>query len=309
MTPSGRERWRWAFMLVPAVGLLELCLHVKQANSAPSEQDWAAARSALEQTVKPDDLVVFAPRWIDPLAREHFGTQIASLEREARPDETRFPRAIEVSVRGMHAPELSSWRKAGEWKTGPFTLTALENPAPAKVIDDLVVHATPEHTRVSRVDPLGRETDCAFAHAGPQTGGLGFGPAVPGDRWTCPGGFVGISVVPDLDYKPHKCIYAPPSGGPSPVRIRFVDVAFGTSLYGHHGLYVEAERHRDGAPVTLVWKTDARTLGSVTHNDGDGWKRFELPTSDLAGTRGDLVAEITAPNGNRRMYCFEADTR
>jgi hypothetical protein len=301
---------RWAFLLVPAVGLLELGLHVREANSAVSEQDWAAARAALEAQAKPDDLVVFAPRWIDPLARQHFGSKIASVAREARGDETSFARAIEVSARGIHAPELAVWRKVGEQKVGAFTLTTLENPSPAKVIDDLVVHATPETMRVSRIDNFGRELDCAFGHDAPQTGGLGFGTAVPGDRWNCPaGGFAGVSIVADLDYRPHRCIYAPPPGGPSPLRIRFLDVAFGASLYGHHGLYVEHERNKDGAPVTLVWKAFDRTLGSVTHNDGDGWKRFELPTSDFAGQRGDLVAEITSPSGNRRAYCFEADTR
>jgi hypothetical protein len=302
--------WRWAFLLVPAVGLLELGLHVRQANSAVSDGDWAAARATLEADAKPDDLVVFAPRWVDPLARQHLGDKIATLAREARPDESRYARAIEVSIRGMHAPELSGWKKTSEKRVGAFTLTVLENPSPAKVIDDLLDHVKPDGMRVSRVDAMGRELDCGFSHGVAQTGGLGFGPAIPGDRWQCPmGGVAGITVVPDLDYKPHRCLYAPPPGGPSPIRITFRDVAFGSSLYGHHGLYVEAERNKDGAPVTLVFRTGDRMIGTVTHADGDGWKRFELPTSDLAGTRGDLVADVTSPSGNRRMYCFEADTR
>jgi hypothetical protein len=53
----------------------------------------------------------------------------------------------------------------------------------------------------------------------------------------------------------------------------------------------------------------------VVHNDGDGWKPFELDTRDLAeaakasGGKADLVADIESPSGERRMYCFEADTR
>jgi hypothetical protein len=301
---------RWAFLLVPAVGLLELALHVREANSAVSEEDWTAARAALEAEARPADLVVFAPRWIDPLARQHFGSGIASVAREARPDETRFARAIEVSVRGMHAPELRGWRVAGEKRVGAILLTTLENPSPATVIDDLVLHMNAAGARVSRADSLGHDVDCPFSRGAPQTGGLGFGPAIPGDRFACPmGGFAGVSIVPDLDYVPHACIYAPPPGGPAALVVRFAEVLFGTSLHGHHGLYVEAERNKDGAPVTLAWKAFGRTIGSVTHVDGDGWKRFELPTADFAGQRGELVAEVTSPSSNRRMYCFEADTR
>ena len=35
--------------------------------------------------------------------------------------------------------------------------------------------------------------------------------------------WVGVSVVADLDYLPHQCIYAPPPGG-APLRLRFLDV-------------------------------------------------------------------------------------
>ena len=56
------------------------------------------------------------------------------------PGSARFPRAIEVSIRGEHLPELAGWKKIGEKKVGAITLTTLENPAPARVISDLVAH-------------------------------------------------------------------------------------------------------------------------------------------------------------------------
>jgi hypothetical protein len=45
------------------------------------------------------------------------------------------------------------------------------------------------------------------------------------------------------------------------------------------------------------------------HRDGDGWKPFEVDTSELAGKTTELVAEVSSPGGDRRLYCFEADTR
>jgi hypothetical protein len=291
-------------MALPVVGLVELVAHAVQTRSVASDADWDAARTYVAAQAKPDDLVAFAPKWADPIGREHFGPRLATIEREARPDETRFPRALEVSIRGAHLPAFAGWRQAGEQRFGSVAVTTWENPAPAHVIDDLVSLVDPQHLRVYRGD-----ADCNFVHGSPQSGNLGYGPAVPGDRFACPGsGFVGVSVVADLDYVPHRCIFAPPPGN-APLHLRFADVRFGHTLHGHHALYVEAERDKKGAPVTISFKTGGSTLGTVVHRDGEGWKPFELDTSALADQKGELDVEITSPGGDRRLYCFEADTR
>ena len=295
---------RWAFAAVPVVGLLELVAHAIQTRSVASDPDWGAARTYVASQAKEGDLVAFAPRWADPIGREHFGPSLATIEREARPDETRFPRAFEVSIRGAHLPAFEGWQRASEQRFGSVTVTTWENPARAQVIDDLVSLVDPQRLRVSRGD-----SDCNFVHGTPQSGNLGFGPAVPGDRFVCPGnGFVGVSVVADLDYVPRRCIFAPPPGN-APLHLRFDSVRFGHALHGHHTLYVEAERDKKGAPVTLSFKSGGSTLGTVTHRDGEGWKPFELDTSALAGQSAELVVEIASPGGDRRLYCFEADTR
>jgi hypothetical protein len=298
-----RSLQRWAFALVPAVGLLELAAHVVQAHSVVKDTDWAAARDFVAAQAQPEDLIAFAPRWADPIGRERFGQKLATIEREAPADTTRFARAFEVAIRGAHLPAFAGWRRAGERHFGGVTVSTWENPAPAQVIDDLVSMVDPQRLRVQRGD-----SECAFVHSSPQSGGLGFGPGVPGDRFACPGGsFVAASVVTDLDYVPHRCVYAPP-GGP-PLRLRFQNVHLGRTLHGHHALYVEAERNRTGAPVTLTFRIGDSVLGSFVHRDGDGWKPFELDTTDRAGSSVELTTEISAPNADRRMYCFEADTR
>ncbi len=293
----------WAFAAVPLVGVAELVAHVAQTRPVASEADWKAAREYVAAQAHPDDLVAFAPRWIDPVGRERFGAGIATLEREARPDETRFPRALEVGVRGAHLPAFDGWRREGEQRFGGLTVTTWDNPAPAHVLTDLVSLVDPAHMHVSRGG-----SECGFQRGNPQSGGLGFGPAIPGTRFVCPGGtFVGMSVVADLRYVPHRCLYAPPAGGP-PIRIHWDDVRFGTRLHGHHAIYVEAERDGKGPPVTITFRAGDLTLASLEHRDGDGWKGFELDTSSLAGTTGALEAEVSG-QGERRMYCFEADTR
>jgi hypothetical protein len=205
---GARATRRWAFAAVPAVGLLELGAHAIQTHSIVPERDWAAARAYVSTQVRPDDLIAFAPTWIDPIGRKEFGAAMATVEREARPDESRFVRAFEVAIRGRHLRVLSGWRRAGEKAFGGVTVTTWENPTPARVVDDLVSMVDPRRMSVSY-----RGQDCPFVRDATQSGGLGFGPAIPSQRFSCPGsGFLGASVVADLDYAPHRCIYAPPSG-------------------------------------------------------------------------------------------------
>jgi hypothetical protein len=305
--PSWRG-WKWAFAAVPVVGLLELGAHVVQTHSVVAASDWQAARAYVEAHAKPEDLVVFAPWWADPVGREQFGTSIATFEREGRGDDSRFPRALEVSVHGARLPELGGWVGTDEARFGGLTVTTRVNPAPAPVIDDLVSRVEPGRMRVWRLDGP-REGECAFARGPTQAGALGFGPAIPGDHFGCGGVAVGVSVMADLDYRPRRCIYAPPPGPGSHLRLRFLGVRMGRTLYGHHGIYVEAERNRTGSPVTIRFISGDSVVGSVVHHDGDGWRTFEFDTSDLAGQTVDLDADISAPAADRRTYCFEASTR
>lgn len=309
-SPTTRPAWqRWAFAAVPAVALLELLAHVRQTTDVVPESDWVAAREVVKKTIKSEDLLLFAPKWEDPVGRAIFGDELASLERTARPDESRFPRAIEVSARGKHRPELAGWKLTSEEKVGKLVVGTYENPAPVKLLDDLRLFVSPEKMAVFRVDGA-KESPCSFVRGRPQAGGLGAGPAVPGDRFQCEGGsFVGASIIHALDHDPKACLFAPPFGPNVVLRVKFKNVRFGRALHGHHGLQNEAERDKTGAPVSITFRTERGLLGRAEHKDGMGWTGFELDTQELSGRTTDLVADITAGNANRRHYCFEADTR
>ena len=294
--------------MVPAFALFELGLHLWQTRSAATDDDWAAAKAEVEKRARPDDLVAFAPRWVDPIGRSRLGKELATVEREAYPDVSRFPRAIEVSIRGKHLEDLEGWAAGDSTRFGAVTVTTYQNPAPIKLIDDLVGHVGRPDMHVYDVDGA-VEHECPFAQTAPQTGGLGYGPAIPGARYACPSGsFVGASVLPDLEYRARRCLYAPPTARGT-LRVRFDAVSFGRALHGHHAISVEAERNGTGVPVTLAFRSGATNLGRVVHRDGEGWKPFELETSELAGKTAELVVDISAPGGDRRQYCFEADTR
>ncbi len=299
---------RFPIAAVPLIGVVELALHVKQTSSdLVPDADWVLARDAVKTEAKPEDLVIFAPFWADPLGRRWFGDELAGMKREARPDESRFPRAFEVGIRGAHRPELDGWKKLSERQVGKVTIGIYENPAPARVRVDLLDLAGPERMTVSRIEGTG-ETPCAWQRGGGQAGGLGVpqGPAVPNERFVCSGGgYVGIAVLHALDHHPHLCLFVSPQGGN--MKVRFANVTFGSALHGHSGMQWQSERTPSQERIQLAFSAFDRPIGQNVHKVGAGWTGFEFPTPDLANKRGDLVAEIAGAGPH--SYCFEADTR
>jgi hypothetical protein len=232
-----------------------------------------------------------------------------TIEREARADDTGYAHAIQVSVGRARAPELATWKQASEQRIGRLVVSRLDNPAPVHVIDRLLDHEGPQRMRVAQVSGK-QETDCSYTQGPAQAGSLGFGPTIPARKFSCPSGsFVGVSVIATLDYTARRCFYAPIMSGAVGLRIRFPEVTFGRVLHGHHGLYVEAERGKAGAPMTLIFSVGGAPLSRLAHDDGEGWKAFDIPTDGLAGQKKELVVDVMSTDGNRRMYCFEADTR
>jgi hypothetical protein len=295
---------RFAFLAIPLVALLELGAHLVQTHDVVSDKQWLDARKAVLAIVQPKDLVAMAPSWTDPIGRELLKDDLLSIAREARPDATRFPRAIEVSIRGQHLPELADWKVESTKRVGPVTLTVYDNPSYTPVLDDLVDHVAPGKMLVST-----NAGDCPFTHGRVETGPLGFGPALPADRFVCPqGGSIGATIMQPSDYRPHRCLFAPPIGSGETLRVHFLDVAFGDTLHGHAGIDWDSTAHA-GPPVTLVWKVGDRTLARVVEGAADGWKQFEIDTRDLKGQKGELVAEVSSPSSHHRLFCFEADTR
>jgi len=300
---------RFAFLAIPAIALLELGAHVLQITNVVTNTQWMAARDAVRTLAKPEDLVVMAPYWTDPIGRELFKDEILSIAREARPDSSRFPRAVEVSIRGKHLDELADWKIESKKQVGPVTLTVLDNPSYTPLKDDLVDHVAPGKMSVSVVSGAGA-VECAFTHGPVETGGLGFGPAIPSSRFACPGGAtLSATVMMPGDYRPHRCLFMPPMGSGKTLRVRFLGVAFGQLLHGHAGIDWDSTAHAEEPPVTLVWKLGDRTLGRIVSGTDDGWKPFALDTRELDGQTGEIVAEVSTPATHNRLYCFEADTR
>ncbi len=301
----GRLLW----LVVPALGVCELGAHFWTSTRAPDVAQWEAARAPLQALRKHGELVVVAPEWADPMARRAFGNGLMPVENEARPDESAFPRAIEVSILGSHAPSLAGWRTVAQQSAGRFQFRVLENPAPAKVLYSFVDHVDP--ASMSAAVGAGQSPCPWNANAHVQTGGL-FGSATfPRHRFQCAAGpstFVGVTVIDDQDYRPRRCVWAaPPLVGA--LSIHYKDVPIGKTIRGYAGDSWFLYRDGRGAPVDMQVRIGGDKIGTVVHQDQDGWKRFELPTGSHAGKREDVDLVIEGEEAGERHFCFYADSR
>lgn len=304
-----KSRLTWALAAIPLVGVIEAELHVKETTrEVVPDSDWMAARDAVKGDFRPTDLVLFAPFWADPIGRQFFGDQLAGVKRQARPDETRYARVFEVSIRGKHRPEIDHWKLVAERKVGLITIGTYENPAPVTLHTDLLDLVGPERMSVSRAEGNG-EVVCSWQRGAGQPGGLSVpqGPAIPGDKFSCTSGYVGAAVLHALDHHPHLCIFVSPPSGRGVTRIRFSEVLFGESLHGHDGVQWVTERTGVGESALVAFSAFGRPIGQHAHRAGSGWVGYEFPTPELAGQRGDLLVEVSG--AGQRSFCFEADTR
>ncbi|WP_437932170.1 hypothetical protein WMF37_23965 [Sorangium sp. So ce291] len=299
-----------ALVGLPALGLGELAAHVYFSRRAPGFDAWREVKAPLAAMKQPGDLVIIAPAWADPAARRALGDELMPLRDAARPDESRYAAAVEISVLGERAEELAGFREEKRQEHGGFVLRRLVNPSPARVVYDFVDHVAPSSADVRVTDP---PAACRWnPRARVAAGGLGGHPTFPAERFECPGGpffNVGVTVIADEEFRPRRCIWShPPRDGA--IVTRFRDVPLGSVIRGHAGMYWMIEREQQGAPVTLSVRVDGDAVGEATHVDGDGWAAFEFPLGAHAGAaRAEVEFAVTSADYTHRHYCFEADTR
>lgn len=319
-TPDARRegaragRLRWLVLAVPALGVAELVGHLYFANRAPRGDDWAAIQPIVEKLRRPDDVVVVAPYWAEPMARWKLGDALMPLRDVARPDATRYPRAIELSAVGETSPELAGWPVEAAQRAGKIVVRTRRNPSPPHVTFDFVDHLRPGAAEVELASPDGAPAPCGWTEtAGVDTGGLFGAPTFPSSRYRCavpnPFIFVGTTIIDDEREHPRRCIWSHPPGGATELVTRFRAVPLGSVIRGHMGMGWMIERDRPGPPITLKIRVNGEPVGEAVHVDGQGWAPFEVPLGAHAGATADVEFRASAANDRFRHLCFEADSR
>lgn len=297
---------------MPLLGLIELGGYFFFANRAPTPEEWEKLRPIVGDEYRPEDVVVVAPRWAEPIARWKIGGEFFPLREVARPDVSRYARAIEISSMGARSPELEGWRVEKERRAGKLVVRTLHNPDPPTVTFDFTDNLGPSFAQVEYTKG-GRTHACRYnARAPIDTRGYYSPPPFPPQRFQCDDGahFVGVTVIQDDRALPRRCIFSPPPSQGGETITRYRNVPLGNVIRGHLGIQWIMERDRVGSPITLRVRVDGEEIGQAVHEDGEGWKPFELPLGSHAGKEKATVEfRVTAPDNKDRHLCFEADSR
>jgi hypothetical protein len=104
---------------------------------AATAADWTAAEKLVRAGYQPGDLILFAPRWIDPIGRLHLG-DLLSVEAAARAGDDRFGRLWTVSFGGARTPETLG-RTRVAWHDGRLAV-GLYTAAPPEVSYDFLAN-------------------------------------------------------------------------------------------------------------------------------------------------------------------------
>jgi hypothetical protein len=298
---------RLLFLLVPGLSVLELSAHQFFAQRAPRAEEWRELEKPVAKLLGENDLLLVAPEWASPMARQALGDRFFAPAKVARADAKSFARAVEVSALGARTEETREWRVVSEAESGRFTLRVLENPAAPAPSYHFADHVTPESASV-RIVGDGGDTPCSFdPHARVAAGGLHGHLAFPRERFRCGARqteFVGVTIADDQDYRPRRCIFAPaPAEGV--LRLDFRAVPLARTLRGYTGSSYFLMRD-GGAPVELSVLVGGERIGSVRHDDRLGFREFSFDTKRFAGTSRDVSFEVRGAAA--REFCFSAES-
>lgn len=127
--------------LLPAIALAAVaawstCRTVGAGAGVPGDAAWAQAAALVRAEHQPGDLIVFAPRWNDPVGRLHLGDLIP-VEMAGRLDGDRYGRIWELDIRGARAPETRGLAAASTRAVDGITVRRFER-APAEVVTDVL---------------------------------------------------------------------------------------------------------------------------------------------------------------------------
>jgi hypothetical protein len=298
------------FAVVALLGLVEVGFHFHFVRAAPSLEEWKALEPLVNELASSGTLIVIAPEWAEPNARFALGERLMPLGHLARPDESAFERALEISILGEGAPALRGWTLDAQRQADKFVLRSWTNPSPAHVLFDFVARVEPPSASVQVLRANGPEP-CPYGTGKVSNGDLGGHPTFPRRRFNCSGSewsFVGRTVIEDQDYRPRQCVWAHPSSRGT-LEIHFADVPLGTTISGYGGLPYLVERESHGTPIELTVLVGGQALGTWTHADGEGWKRFEFSTAALAGQRAPVDFQVRSRQVRVRQFCFQASAR
>jgi hypothetical protein len=240
----------WALLpaaLIVVAAIAEVVSVARAGGDIPSDADWRSANEYLVSQMAADDLLMAAPRWLDPKLRQFSGKQIP-INAAARMDRERFADIWVTSARGARAPETSDLKTISSKRFGELLVTRYAHQAQRAVVD--------------------------FVERFPAAEASG--------RWR---GRPSV-VLDEIGFRPRKCVRGEPVAGAQPAVI-YRDVELGRSIVGFVGLADVFTRRDIRSPVEFSVTLNGDEVANVSVGVDDGWVRFEVATDGVErGTIG-----------------------
>jgi len=280
--------------LVLLLAAIESGAMLVQHAAAPTEADWKAAAEKIRSERRPDEPVLFAPLWVEPLGRLHLGDQI-DMELLLLSDVDRHRRLFEISIRGAQHPWIADkkLRATDQWTFGAVRVALYQQSRVAEVLYDFT-----RKIQEARVSRIGRDVvPCPWSSTKRRF------TCDPARRWN----WVGPHLA-EVDHRPHRCIYMH-AVDHEVMRATFPAARVGTTLAGYTGIDDFENRKRSDAPVLLKVFIGPREAGAIQHQNAWRWHRFSIDTTSFSGQTHPVSFEVTSPKAFARVFCFAAETR
>lgn len=268
--------------LIALLAVVETGAALTARARVPSDADWEAAAAEVRAGFGPGDVIAFAPAWVDQIGRAHLGDMI-SVEMAGRSDVDRYARVWEVSIRGARSHDSDGARLVRTTQHGRVRVALYEKAATPIVYD---FTASAGDARVMRADQ-----PC-------------FGDAQAG--WRCGSAHIERRTL-EIDYQPRRGMLVPADNRPT--TLGWNEVPLGGKLVVYAGMHdYYARKSADGLVDFSVDVDGVEKLRARVAN-ADGWRRFDVDTRGLAGTRHAVTFHVSAPNPAWRNLGFHAEAR
>jgi len=302
---QGLRRWLpVALVVLPA--FFALLFHLRLPGRLPSGEDHRAAASALVRQAQAGDGVLLFPWWTER-ARLYLPSKLAPVgylgsESDAMED---HPRIWVLSQPSLPRADLGAFEKAflpdrtpvGEAQTfGPLSLRAYVNGRyrPATFSTRSV---NPRAWNVYVESPSGERTPCAWNG---QRHNCASGAFATGPQWH------------EVFYRPLRCLYLHPPGGPARLVLELPDVTLGDSLALEAGVlweYAPRKGYGQTAAHLGVEAPDGTPLLRIALEPGtEGLRTEQRPTAGINGT-GILKLWLQSDSAQDRELCVNVVSR
>lgn len=283
---------RWEGLALVVVALLCLGFQVWLPSRTPTEEQYRAAATAIDQEAQPGDVVLLAPWWIErarlfvsektPVVG-YYGSDGEDLRLHRRiwvlaiPSMPKFSWSGFLEVFGRARTEVGTARSFG-----PLELRLFTNGRARPVLFS-AAQSLPA-ARVYLDGPQGQQP-C-------QSTGRG---------WRCPNGGEVVEEWRELHFEPHRCLRFYPPGGPTKLVAEYSNVPAANTLQLITGYAWERGYYRTESPTDFGLEVNGDAQVTRLVPGVEKVYRVERPNT-AAGT---VRAWVQADNPRNREVCFE----